>query len=159
MQNGPIRKPSPTKIRAYKLAPWRKQTRLLAIGLASVFGLMALLALFVFTGAQAAEAGLRVQSLIRERDRMLRQLEAQEAELAELQSEEWMRQRAAELGFTPADAEDIDYLVTAAIPIENPISPSPTSLLYTREDVALSPAYRETLLEAVLRAILHTGEK
>ena len=79
MQNEPIRKPSSNKIRAYKLAPWREQTRLLAIGLASVFGLMAMLALFIFTGAQAAEAGLRVQSLIRERDRQLRRLEAQQA--------------------------------------------------------------------------------
>ena len=95
MPNDPIRKPSPTKIRAYKQAPWREQTRLLAIGLASVFGLMATLALFIFTGAQAAEAGLRVQSLIRERDGRLRQLEAQEAELSQKQSEEWMRARAA----------------------------------------------------------------
>jgi hypothetical protein len=88
MLNDPNRKASPTKIRAYKQAPWREQTRLLAIGLASVFGLMAMMALFIFTGAQAAEAGLRVQSLIRERDRRLRQLEAQEAEFSQKQTED-----------------------------------------------------------------------
>lgn len=157
MLNNPVRKPSATKIRAYKQAPWREQTRLLAIGLALVFGMMAMLALFVFTGAQAAEAGLRVQSLIRERDRRLRQLEAQEAELAQKQSEEWMRKRALELGFAPVAAEDIDYLVLEEIPAEDPIPPSPTSLLFTEEEVAIAPAYRETLLEAVLRAILQTG--
>jgi hypothetical protein len=157
MPNDPIRKPSPTKIRAYKQAPWREQTRLLAIGLASVSGLMAMLALFIFTGAQAAEAGLRVQSLIRERDRQLRQLEAQEAELSQRQSEEWMRARAAALGFTPAGADDIDYLVVAEIPAAVTIPPSPTSLLYIADDIALSPAYRETLLEWVLRAILRKG--
>ncbi|MBN2086068.1 MAG: hypothetical protein JW748_12685 [Anaerolineales bacterium] len=157
MQNEPIRKPSPTKIRAYKQAPWREQTRLLAIGLASVFGLMAMLALFIFTGAQAAEAGLRVQSLIRERDRQLRRLEAQEAELAQKQNEEWMRTRAAELGFKPAEAGDIDYLVVADLPATVTIRSSPTSLLYIEQDVALSPAYRETLLEWVLRAILREG--
>jgi hypothetical protein len=157
MPNDPIRTPSLTKIRAYKQAPWREQTRLLAIGLASMFGLMAMLALFIFTGAQAAEAGLRVQSLIRERDRQLRQLEAQEAELSQQQSEEWMRARAAELGFTPASSADIDYLVVAEAPASVIIPPSPTSLLYVEEDVALSPAYRETLLEWILRAILHKG--
>ncbi len=157
MPNDPIRKPSPTKIRAYKQAPWREQTRLLAIGLASVFGLMAMLALFIFTGAQAAEAGLRVQSLIRERDRRLRQLEAQEAELSQKQNEEWMRTRAAELGFVPAGAGDFDYLVVAEAPATIAIPPSPTSLLYIEEDVSLSPAYRETLLEWILRAILHKG--
>ncbi len=157
MPNDPIRKLSPTKIRAYKQAPWREQTRLLAIGLASVFGLMAMLALFIFTGAQAAEAGLRVQSLIHERDRRLRLLEAQEAELSQKQNEDWMRVRAEELGFTPVGAGDIDYLVVGEIPSTVTIPPSPTSLLYVEEEVALSPAYRETLLEWILRAILQKG--
>jgi hypothetical protein len=153
MQNDPIRKLSPDKIRAYKQAPWREQTRLLAIGLALVFGLMAMLGLFIFTGAQAAEAGLRVQSLIRERDRWLRQLEAQEGELSQQQSEEWMRKRAEELGFTPATAADLEYLVVAEVPADSPIPASPTSFLYTEDDVAISPAYRETLLEWILRSI------
>jgi hypothetical protein len=153
MQNDLIRKPSPTKIRAYKQAPWREQTRLLAIGLASVFGLMAMLGLFIFTGAQAAEAGLRVQSLIRERDHWLRRLEAQEADLAQKQSEEWMRKRAEELGFVPATAEELEYLVVAVVPADPPTPPSPTSFLYTEDDVAISPAYRETLLEWILRLI------
>jgi hypothetical protein len=152
----PLRTPSPVKVRAYKQAPWREQTRMLAIGLASVFGLMAMLGLFVFTGAQAAEAGLRVQSLIRERDRRLRMLEAQEAELSQQQSEDWMRQRAEQLGFVPAEAADIDYLPVGEVPAEDPVPPSPTSLLYTNAKVAISPAFRETLLEWLLRTILGT---
>jgi hypothetical protein len=149
MQIDPVRKLSPNRVRAYKQAPWREQTRLLAIGLASVFGLMAMLGLFIFTGAQAAEAGLRVQSLIRERDWWLRELEAQESELASLQSEEWMRSRAAELGFVPAGEADLEYLVVAEVPAP----PSPTSYLYAEDTVAISPAYRETLLEWILRSI------
>jgi hypothetical protein len=157
MHNDPVRTVSPTKIRAYKQAPWREQTRLLAIGLALVFGLMAMLGLFIFTGAQAAEAGLQVQSLISERDWWLRQLEAQAATLAEKQSEDWMRNRAAELGFEPASPQDMDYLVVSEIPEEAPVPPSPTSFLYTQQGVALSPAYRETLLEWILQAILPAG--
>jgi hypothetical protein len=153
MQIDPVRKLSPNRVRAYKQAPWREQTRLLAIGLASVFGLMAMLGLFIFTGAQAAEAGLRVQSLIRERDWWLRELEAQESELASLQSEEWMRSRAAELGFVPAGEADLEYLVVAEVPAEAPAPPSPTSYLYAEDTVAISPAYRETLLEWILRSI------
>jgi hypothetical protein len=156
MADRTVRKVLPKKVRAYKQAPWRKQTRLLAVGLASVFGLMAMLALFVFTGAQAAEAGLRVQSLISERDWWLRRLEAQETELSQLQNEEWMRARAAELGFVPADPEDLDFLVVMEAPAEDPIPSSPTRFLYSEQGVALSPAYRETLLEWILRAILPT---
>jgi hypothetical protein len=157
MQNEPIRKLSPNKIRAYKLAPWREQTRLLAIGLAMVFGLMTMLGLFIFTGAQAAEAGLRVQSLIRERDWWLRRLEAQESDLTRKQSEEWMRKRASELGFVEASAQDLDYLVVSEIPATESIPASPTSHLYTKEGVALSPAYRETFLEWILRSVRPTG--
>ena len=158
-QIDPLRKLSPNKIRAYKQAPWREQTRLLAIGLAAIFGLMAMLGLFIFTGAQAAEAGLRVQSLIRERDRLMRMLESQESELTQKQSEEWMRKRAAELGFAPASPTDLDYLsVPNGAPAE-PLSVSPTSFLYTNAEVSLAPAYRETLLEWLLGLIQPKGAK
>jgi hypothetical protein len=153
MKKDPVPTVLPKKVRAYKQAPWRKQTRLLAIGLAGVFGLMAMLGLFVFTGAQAAEAGLRVQSLISQRDWWLRRLEAQEVELSERQTEDWMRNRALELGFVPAGPEDLDFLVVGEIPAGDSIPPSPTSLLYSEQGVALSPAYRETLLEWILRAL------
>jgi hypothetical protein len=120
---------------------------------------MAMLGLFIFTGAQAAEAGLRVQSLIRERDRLMRQLESQESELTQQQSEEWIRQRAAELGFVPAGPKDLDYL---SVPNEAPAAPvsvSPTSFLYTSESISLAPAYRETLLEWLLGLIQPKGAK
>jgi len=158
-QNEPTRKLSPNKIRAYKQAPWREQTRLLAIGLASIFGLMAMLGLFIFTGAQAAEAGLRVQSLIRERDRLLRHLESQETDLTQKQSEEWMRKRAAELGFIPAGPQDLAFLSVPNEVPEAPVSVSPTSFLYTDEQVSLAPGYRETLLEWLLGLIRPKGAK
>jgi hypothetical protein len=66
-----------------------------------------------------------------------------------------MQTRALELGFTPAGSADIDYLAVAEIPAGDAIPPSPTSLLYIEEDVAISPAYRETLLEWILKVILH----
>jgi hypothetical protein len=158
-QNAPIRKLSPNKIRAYKQAPWREQTRFLAIGLASIFGLMAMLGLFIFTGAQAAEAGLRVQSLIRDRDRLLRRLESQESDLTQKQSEDWMRKRAAELGFVPAGPQDLDYLSVPLTAPEAAVSVSPTSFLYTDNAVSLAPAYRETLLEWLLGLIRPKGMK
>ena len=158
-QKDSIQKLSPNKIRAYKQAPWREQTRLLAIGLAAIFGLMAMLGLFIFTGAQAAEAGLRVQSLIRERDRLLRRLESKELELTQKQSEDWMRKRAEELGFVPAGPEDLDFLSVPEEPPQTPVSVSPTSFLYTSQEIAVAPAYRETLLEWVLGLIRPKGGK
>jgi hypothetical protein len=153
----PIRKPSPKKIRAFKQAPWREQLRLLASGLAAIFGLMAMLGLFIFTGAQSAEAGLRVQSLIRERDHLLRQLESQETELAGKQSEVWMRQRAEELGFAPVDPKDIVYLAVPSVPETESVYVSPTSFLFGGEKITIAPAYRETLLEWIIRTFIPGG--
>jgi hypothetical protein len=159
VQNEPIRKLSPNKIRAYKQAPWREQTRFLAIGLAAIFGLMAMLGLFIFTGAQAAEAGLRVQSLIHDRDRLLRHLESQETDLTRKQSEEWMRKRAGELGFVPAGPKEINFLSVPNEAPDAPVSVSPTSFLYTDAEIALAPSYRETLLEWLLGLIRPKGAK
>jgi hypothetical protein len=149
----PRKKAPRKKIQAYRLAPWRMQTRLLSIGLASVFGIMAMLGLFIFTGAQAAEAGLRVQSLIQDRDAFLRRLEAQGGELARKQSEESMRQRALELGFVPATPGDMEFLPLPPLASGESEYVSPTSFLYAEPPVSLSPAYRETLLEWILQVI------
>ena len=70
-----------------------------------------------------------------------------------------MRKRAKELGFVPATPQDLDFLTVAEVPASEPISPSPTSFLYTGQGVSLSPAYRETLLEWILRSIRPTGGK
>lgn len=157
MQNDPRKKPTRKKIQAYRQAPWRVQTRLLSIGLAAVFGIMAMLGLFIFTGAQAAEAGLRVQSLIHDRDDLLRRLETQGGELARKQSEDWMRERALQLGFVPATADEIEYLPLPPMTPKEPEYVSPTSFLYSEQPVSLSPAYRETLLEWILQMIRPAG--
>ena len=153
MQRDPGRKTQQKKVRAYRVAPWRAQTRLLSIGLSAVFGLMAMLGLFIFTGAQAAEAGLRVQSLIRNRDDLLRRLELQGGVLARRQSDEWMRRRAEELGFSPATAADLEFLPMPSLPAKEPDFVSPTSFLYTEQPVSISPAFKQTLLEWVLNLI------
>jgi hypothetical protein len=159
MQTQPIRTASPNKVRAYRQAPWRVQTRLLAIGLASVFGVMALLSLFIFAGAQAAEAGLRVQYMIRARDALLRKMESQEGQLARLQSEAHLYQRAVELGYEPATISALDFVDIQAQPAADPEIISPTAVLFTEEPVSLPPAYRETLLEGLLNLIRSAGSK
>jgi hypothetical protein len=166
MQTQPIRTASPKKARAYRQAPWRVQTRLLAIGLASIFGLMALLSLFIFAGAQAAEAGLRVQYMIRERDALLRKMESQEGKLARLQSEAYLYKRALELGYAPATklgfpppaVNDIDFLNIPAQPVPDLDVVSPTAVLFTEEPVTMPPAYRETLFESLLNLIQSAGK-
>jgi hypothetical protein len=146
------------RIRAYREAPWRVQTRALAIGLVAVLGIAATLSLFIFTGAQAAEAGLQVQRLIGERDTLLRRIEAQQVSLARLNNVSWYFDRARELGFEPIDPRDVTFVQVPASIEATPSYLGPSRILYVDAGVSLAPAYRETLLEWVVRA-LRGGEQ
>jgi hypothetical protein len=100
---------------------------------------------------------LRVQSLIHDRDNLLRTLETQGGDLARKQSEAWMRTRAEELGFVPATAADLEFLPMPSLPVQEPEFVSPTSFLYTEQPVSIAPAFKETLLEWVLNMIRPAG--
>jgi hypothetical protein len=157
--NAPSReRPKAPRVRAYKEAPWRVQTRALAIGLVAVLGIAATLSLFIFTGAQAAEAGLQVQRLIGDRDILLRQIEAQQVELAQLDSVQWYLAKAADLGFEAVDPRQMTYIQVPASLEPTPSYLGPSRILYVDQGVSLAPAYRETLLEWVVRALRGGGQ-
>ena len=149
--------PHVPRARAYRQAPWRIQTRLLAMGLAVILALAATLSLFIFTGAQAAEAGLRVQTLLSERDSLLRKIDSQQADLAGLQSQSWMSSRAKDLGFAPVSPNAMGYV---EVPPEAQATPQyfgPSGTLYVEPSLAVSPAYRQTLLEWLIQQMRPSG--
>ncbi len=151
-------RPGPPRVRAYREAPWRVQTRALAIGLVAVLGIAAALSLFIFTGAQAAEAGLQVQRLIGERDTLLRRIEAQQVNLARLKSVTWYFNQAHDLGFEPVDPREMTFVKVPAWIEATPSYLGPSRILYVDEGISLAPAYRETLLEWVVRALRGGGQ-
>jgi len=151
-------RPDQARVRAYREAPWRVQTRALAIGLVAVLGIAAALSLFIFTGAQAAEAGLQVQRLIGERDTLMRRIEAQQVNLARLNSVTWYFDQARELGFEPVDPRGMTFVRVPASIEATPSYLGPSRILYVDAGISLAPAYRETLLEWVVRA-LRGGEQ
>jgi hypothetical protein len=151
-------RPKAVRVRAYKEAPWRVQTRALAIGLVAVLGIAATLSLFIFTGAQAAQAGLQVQRLIGDRDILLRRIEAQQVELARLDSVGWYFEKAADLGFESVDPRQMTYIQVPASLEPTPSYLGPSRILYVDEGVSLAPAYRETLLEWVVRTLRGGGQ-
>jgi len=157
MTNSPVREEQGPRMRAYRQAPWRVQTRFLAMGLAVVLTLAATLSLFIFTGAQAAEAGLQVQSLLIERDDLLRQINSQQAELASKQSESWLSSRAKQLGFLPVPPQGMGFVEVPAAPLSTPVYVGPAGTLYVEPGPALSPAYEQTLLDWLVSHLGQTG--
>jgi hypothetical protein len=127
------------------------------MGLAVVFTLAATLSLFIFTGAQAAEAGLEVQTLLTERDDLLRQINSQQAELASRQSESWLTGRAKELGFEPVSPQGMGFIKVPPAPVSTPVYIGPAGTLYVEPGPALSPAYQQTLLDWLVTQLGQAG--
>ncbi len=105
-------KVSKRMVQAYKQAPWRIQTQWGVLFLiATILGASALWVM-VSVSVQAADAGLKVQSLEYDRETATRKIASLRTEFAILTSKARMEQRASEMGFEPVKPEDITYMVS-----------------------------------------------
>lgn len=120
----------PTQIlRAFRQAPWRQQTQLLA-GL--FIGLMVLLVvggLYLAVASRAGNAGRDLQNLEARKAELIRSNDQLRAELAELRSMTRLANRALELGFAPAVNDQVHYLAVPnyppAVPAQAAAAPAP----------------------------------
>lgn len=130
---------------ASKQAPWR--IRVLTTGrlALSIVVLSILGAIYLAVNAKVARAGREVLVLEARRAELRRANADLQAELAEITSPERMLERASSLGYRPAEADEIDYVVVEGrLDRESFVAPSPPGAVETGESM-LSPAYTETL--------------
>ncbi len=115
--------------------------------------MLVLAGMYLAVNARLADAGRVLLGLEDTRAEMMRQTGNLGAQLADLTSPQRMMERAASLGFHPAHAKDLEYVVIegyasprgfdAPPPIGSPVMPSGS----------LSPAYTETLADWTLRMV------
>lgn len=122
--------------RAFKQAPWRVQTQILATLAAVTVVLVALGGMYLVKASHTATAGRDVQSLQAQKAELLRAIDRQRALIAQAQSVVRVEARARELGLTPALPEQMEFIVVQ----EYPGVPPPQSA--AAPDV---PNYDETL--------------
>jgi hypothetical protein len=92
--------------------------------------------------ANYATTNRQIEALIQQRDRLERENEALRADIAQLQTVPLLLQRAEVLGFHPATASDIEYLIINGY---NPNrSETVLSLVLDDEDTTTKPQYDET---------------
>ncbi len=143
-------------VQACRQAPWRLQTQrgvlLLTIAIlgASVLWVM------VSVTVQAAAAGLKIQELEDEQDRLQREIAGLRTEIAVQTSADQMQKRAEALGFKPADPADITYVVIPGYRGREPViqAPPPGS---TVQEPLVKPAYTQSLWEWLLEGVLSNG--
>ncbi len=92
------------------------------LGWGVVLALIALLgAIYLFQTSYIASTGRMVQNLQIEMDEIKRINSELERDIAEAQSLKRLQSEAQKYGFIKANPKDIDYLIVADYPLENPI--------------------------------------
>ncbi|HEY42759.1 MAG TPA: hypothetical protein G4O11_02135 [Anaerolineae bacterium] len=139
------------RFQAFKQAPWRVQVRLTSGSMLPLIALLIVGGMYLAVNARHARAGRQVLNLQGQQADLVRYNAELGATLAELTSPERMYQRALDLGFRPAYASEIEYILIEDY-VEPPpfIAPRPPASANPGEGT-LSPAYTETLGEWLLR--------
>lgn len=105
-----------TLLRAFRQAPWRQQTQVLA---ALSIGLLVLLVvggLYLAVASRAGNAGRDLQQSEARRAELVRENDRLRAQLAELRTMTRMANRALELGFAPAQPDQMHYVAVPDYP-------------------------------------------
>lgn len=138
---------------AFRQAPWRVVRQSAGSTLLGLVALLVVAGLYLAVNARLAEAGRDLLRLESRRAELHRETSRFEAQLADLTTPQRMMARAASIGFQPAHAKDIEYIVlegyvrpagfTAPPPLGSPVGHA----------AGLSPAYTETLSDWVIRLV------
>lgn len=130
--------------RAFKQAPWRVQTQLFATLAAAAVVVVALGGMYLATASRAATAGRDVQSLESQKTDLETSIHRYQALIAEAKSLDRLESRASELGYVPAQPDQMEYIVVNGYPGAQQTGASPTANV---------PDYDETLGTWLARAL------
>lgn len=130
---------------AYRQAPWRVQRQWAGAFLLGALALAMISALYLDVTAQAAIVGREIQTLQVETTGIQHDNADLQTRLAELLSTDNMEARALAMGFRPAEAGEIHYLIVpgyvrskgVSLAVTEPTAPAPTT----------PPEYTQSLLE------------
>jgi hypothetical protein len=141
------------RTQAFRQAPWRIARQSTGSTLLGIVAILVVAAMYLAVSARVAQAGRELLRLESRREELLRETSVLGAQLADLTTPERLFERAASIGFRPAHAKDIEYIVIdgyvppagfkAPAPIGSPVG----------HDGGLSPAYTETLAEWLVRVV------
>ena len=134
-------------------ALWRGVIQTTGSTLLWVLILLVLGGLYLSVSAKAASAGRLVMSLTEELEMVRQTYSEVKAHHAEATSPQRMSDLASAFGFRPADISEIRFLKTDMVQAETIFeAPVPRSVNASRNTI-LSPAYTETLVDAIERML------
>ena len=133
-------------VHAYRIAPWRIQRQWLGNALLLVVVLAMVAALYLNITSHTAVAGRQIQELNAAIIISQQQSSDLQTQLASLTSASAMEQRALELGFRPAEADELEYLVVPGYVALQPVNLS-SEVMPQLTALTIPPEYNQSLLD------------
>ena len=147
LMNNYLMQPINRLTQAYRQAPWRKQTQEIGVYLTSLVMLLLVASIFVNINGRTAVVGRKIQQYHYTISRLEREIADIQSQLAMLESDTIMRQRAAELGFRPVTPSEITHIVASNYPGRDPVTLAVSSQPNAVNTVILSPAFTHSWVD------------
>jgi cell division protein FtsB len=140
---------------AYSQAPWRKQLQWIGLFMLVLILVAMVAGIYLSVSAQASTAGREIQIMYGEMEDIRRSIEDSESQLAFLNSNAVMEERAEELGFSQVESDDIFYILVPKYinPGQIVLADPPGATMPTVPTI--SPEYTESLVEWLSDRILY----
>lgn len=134
---------------AYRQAPWRKQTQEIGVYLTFLVVFLLVASIYVNITSRTATVGRKIQVNHATIQRLEREIADFESQLAMLESDAIMRQRAIELGFRPATSNDILHINVPGYQEREQVALGLSSQPSVVNTVVLSPAFTQSWVDWV----------
>ncbi len=112
-------------LRAFRQAPWRTQTQAVAAWSVTLLIIAVIGGLYLAVASRAGTAGRDLQRYEAEKAELIQANDELRAKLAELRSITRLANRARELGFVPAQPDEVEYVAVNNYPVTVQAAPAP----------------------------------
>jgi hypothetical protein len=132
---------------AYSQAPWRKQVQMIVVFMLGLILVALVAGIYLSVTARAAAYGRRIQETHVAMEKIERQIEDLETQLAESTSNREMEKRAKKMGFRPAGVEEMIFLAVPGYERPDAVVLAPAPGPATVPPGSLPPEYTESLFD------------
>jgi cell division protein FtsL len=132
---------------AYQHTPWRKQLRTIGTFFMMLAMLVLVAGVYLSVSARTVAVGHEIQQMMREIERMRRSNADLETTLAFLTSTSVMEERARQMGFRPARAEELSYILVPGYEARQEAKLAPPPGLQVVESPPTMPVFTESLID------------
>jgi cell division protein FtsL len=138
----------------YSRAPWRKQLQYAGLFSLALVVVALVAGVYLSVSARAAMVGRDIQFMQKDIEKLDREIEDRQAQLAILMSSDGMENRARNLGFEKVNPEEVIYMSIEGYAGKQPIRLAPYSTRTAPGAPGIPPEYTESIFDWLERQVV-----